>query len=69
MMHVVAPIYLGLTQDTTNGAVLYYSPKTQAALAARTKEYKLIPNWQWNEIKRVYPAGVGNDDFAFYKYK
>ena len=69
MTHVIAPVYLGLTQDTTNGAVLYYSPKAQAILAARSTKYKLIPSWRWSEIKRVYPAGIGSDDFAFYKYK
>jgi len=69
MMHAVAPVYLGLTQDTTNGAVLYYSPKTQAALAARSSGYKTIPDWRWSELKKTYPTGVGRDDFAFYKYK
>ena len=44
MMHVIAPVYLGLTKDTTNGAVLYYSPKAQIALASKSKEYKLVPN-------------------------
>ena len=69
MMHVVAPVYLGLVKDTTHGAVLYYSPKAQKILSSRSKEYKSVPNWRWDELKRVYPSGVGKDDFAFYKYK
>jgi YD repeat-containing protein len=69
MMHIIAPVYLGLTKDTTKGAILYYSPRTQSILASKSKEYKVIPNWNWNEIKKVYPTGVKEDDFAFYKYK
>ncbi len=70
MIHVVAPVYLGLTEDTTNGAVLYYSPKTQAALADRSSGgYKKTPGWRWHELTRTYPLGVKHDDFAFYKYK
>ena len=69
MMQVIVPIYLGLSKDTTGGAVLYYSPKAQRALSAKSKEYKLVPNWRWNVLERVYPTGVGRDDFAFYKYK
>ncbi|CEG56772.1 protein of unknown function [Legionella fallonii LLAP-10] len=65
----VAPVYLGITKDTTNGAVLYYSPKAQKILSSRSKEYKLVLNWRWDELRRVYPTGVGKDDFAFYKYK
>ena len=69
MLHAVAPVYLHLTEDTTDGAILYYSPKAQAKLATKSIQYKIIPSWNWNEIKRVYPVGVEKDDFAFYKYK
>lgn len=68
-MYAIAPVYLRLTKDTTKGAVLYYSPKAQKALSAKSREYRPVPNWRWNEIIKVQPMGVGRDDFAFYKYK
>lgn len=70
MVSVVAPVYLHLVPDPTNGAVLYYSPKAQTTLAIKyPQQYKPVPKWNWDELQRLYPKGVKNDDFAFYKYQ
>jgi len=70
MIMVVIPIYREEAEDITNGSVLYYSPKAQAALHAKyPNTYKAIPNWNFSKLEEVKISGAENDDFKFYKYK
>ena len=70
MIHCVIPVYRGETVDTTDGCTLYYSPKTQAALAKKyPSKYKPIPNWDFSNLEEVQVPGTENDDFKFYRYK
>lgn len=67
----VAPIYLGTERDTTNGAILYYSPKAQASLhLSKPSLYtRSTPNWVNSKVQEVTIKGTEKDDFKFYRYK
>ncbi len=55
----------------TSAAVLYYSPKAQAALHVQDpKHYQPTPIWDFGKLEQVRPAGVlPTDDFRFFKYR
>ncbi len=46
----------------TNGALLYYSPKSMVP------KYS-TPSWNFNILQETTPSGVLTDSFKFYKYK
>lgn len=71
MISCLTPIYLKKKSDITNRAVLYYSPKAQAALhKINPKVWKSTPNWNFNLLDEVnIPSLLSSDDFKFYKYK
>ena len=68
---IVTAVYNGEREDNTDGAVLYYSPKAQAALHKKfPKSYpSLVPSWVNNKVEEVKVSGAEKDDFKFYKYK
>lgn len=59
----VEPIYFDQEEDTTNGAVLYYSPRAQQAL------YGHPPKWNFSLLEEVKVSGTEADDFKFFRYK
>lgn len=69
LIKIIKPIYY--ENKTTTSAELYYSPHAQHALHIKyPKKYNDKPDWQYSEIKRVYPPNIKpNDDFMFYQYK
>jgi hypothetical protein len=72
IIRIVRPVYLSLASDPTSGAVLYYSPKAQAALhKANPSMYKReSPPWKFELLKQVSIPGLTSlDDFKFYAYK
>lgn len=70
MIKVVGDVYYENTDDTTDGAVLYYSPKTQSIMHKKNpKLYKAVPPWNFDALKEVIVKGAENDDFRFFKYK
>lgn len=71
MIEVLTPVYLNQKGDITGGAVLYYSPKAQAALhKTNPKMWKQQPGWNFALLQEVnIPALLPSDDFKFYKYK
>jgi RHS repeat-associated protein len=70
MAEVLSPIYLGISIDITDGAVLYYSPAAQSALHQRNPQmYPAQPRWNFGIIERVDVPGLApSDDFRFYRY-
>ncbi len=70
MIEIVSKVYYKKTIDTTNGAVLYYSPKAQIALSKKyPKLYKETPRWNFKLLEEIKIKGAEKDDFKFYKYK
>lgn len=71
LISVLTPIYLNKGTDITGGAVLYYSPKAQAALhKINPNTWKEKPNWNFSMLSEVkIPGLIASDDFKFYKYK
>lgn len=71
LISVLTPIYLNQGTDITGGAVLYYSPKAQAALhKINPRTWKEKPNWNFSMLTEVkIPGLIASDDFKFYKYK
>lgn len=71
LISVLTPIYLNKGTDITGGAVLYYSPKAQAALhKINPNTWKEKPNWNFSILTEVkIPGLIASDDFKFYKYK
>jgi hypothetical protein len=71
LISIVLDVYNGKSEDNTNGAVLYYSPKAQAALHKKfPKSYpSLVPPWVNDKVEEVKVSGAGKDDFKFYRYK
>lgn len=64
------PVFSRLASDCSKGSVLYYSPKAQKALSkSNPGMYRETPKWNFDKLERVFPEGVEDDDFAFYKYK
>jgi hypothetical protein len=57
-------------EPPTTPAVLYFSPKAQAALHAQDpKHYRSAPPWDFGLLEEVQPPGVlPTDDFRFFKY-
>ncbi len=72
LMAAVLPILDGRAPRTTD-AVLYYSPRAQAALhKAKPHLYRAaVPRWSIHpDVERVFPVGlVAGDDFAFFRYR
>lgn len=70
LIAILAPVYLDKKTDITSGAVLYYSPKAQAALnKLNPKIWKQEPNWNFSLLGEVtIPGLLISDDFRFYKY-
>jgi len=70
LIATLAPIHLGKKTDITGGAVLYYSPKAQAALnKLNPKIWKETPNWNFSLLSEAtIPGLLNSDDFKFYKY-
>lgn len=70
MIKVLRPVFSRLASDCSKGSVLYYSPKAQKALSkSNPGMYRETPKWNFDKLERVFPEGVEDDDFAFYKYK
>ena len=70
IIEVVMPVYIGVTEDITEGVVLFYSTETQkAAHKKNPQKYKEVPDWNWNELEEVIIPGSENDDFRFFRYK
>ena len=71
LISVLSSVYLNKKTDITGGAVLYYSPKAQAALhKINSKTWKEKPNWNFSMLTEVKITGLStSDDFKFYKYK
>lgn len=56
------PIYNKSKKDITNGALLYYSPKSM-------KPKGSVSNWDFAQLKEIKVKGIDSDNFRFYKYK
>jgi len=72
IIDAISPIYQGLEEDITNGVVLYFSPKAQAALHNKNpSKYKsLIPDFAKSSLtEEVKIKGTENDDMRWYRYK
>ena len=72
IIDAISPIYQGLEEDITNGVVLYFSPKAQAALHSKnpSKYTSLIPDFAKSSLtEEVKIKGTENDDMQWYKYK
>ena len=71
MVNALEPVYLRQEKDITFGAILYYSPKAQAALyKTKPNLYKETPAWNFSLLDKVtIPGLLATDDFNFYKYK
>lgn len=66
----VVDVYYNLSEDNTNGSVLYYSPKAQATLHKEMPNiYSETPSWDFSKLKEVKVDGAQKDDLKFYKYK
>lgn len=63
MIRALVPVYERKDEDITSGAVLYYSPKAQAALHKTKPEmYAETPKWDFTllqEVTRAGPADLG----------
>lgn len=66
----VHPIIKGLVPDDTGNSVLYFSPRTQAALHAQfPAQYAQTPKWNFSILKQCFPPNLTPaDDFAFFAY-
>lgn len=72
IIDAISPIYQGLEEDITNGVVLYFSPKAQAALHKKnpSKYTSLIPDFAKSSLtEEVKIKGTENDDMRWYRYK
>lgn len=70
IINVVLPIYRGEQEDTTNNAVLFYSPNAQAQLCKQNpSKYKNPPSFVNDKVEEVVISGTENDDIKFYRYK
>ena len=72
IVDAISPIYQGLEEDITNGVVLYFSPKAQAALHSKnpSKYTSLIPDFFFFFLtEEVKIKGTENDDMQWYRYK
>lgn len=70
MIEIVSDVYYKKNSDTTNGSILYYSSKAQAALHKKyPSKYKETPKWNFNVLEEIKVKGAEKDDFKFYKYK
>lgn len=58
LISVVMPIYHGEVTDITNGAQLYYSPKSMVPPGSK-------PYWA-DKYKRIYVNGINSSDFVLY---
>jgi hypothetical protein len=64
----VEPIFRKEAPPTTD-ALLYYSPKAQAALhKAKPGLYRDLPRWDFGKLMAVTIPGTEADDFAWFKY-
>ena len=66
----VHPIIKGIEPDNTGNALLYFSPRTQAALHAKFPDsYAMKPKWNFDVLKQVFPPNLTPaDDFLMYTY-
>ncbi|KYQ78723.1 hypothetical protein AWW73_09075 [Acinetobacter lactucae] len=72
IIEAISPIYQGLEEDITNGVVLYFSPKAQAALHKKNPEKytSLVPDFAKSSLtEEVKIKGTENDDMRWYRYK
>jgi hypothetical protein len=70
LIKVALPVYNRETPDITGGAVLYYSPQTQAISHVKRPDlYDEIPDWDFNKLEEVKVPGTEQDDFKFFRYK
>lgn len=68
LCQAVLPICRG--ENVTTDAVLYYSPKAQAALHKKNpKKWRARPPWDFAVIEEVKVEGTENDDFKWFRYK
>jgi peptidoglycan hydrolase-like protein with peptidoglycan-binding domain len=71
LIRTLRPVYRSSEQDSTSRAVLYYSPRAQAALHKKNPRlYAETPKWNFSVVQEVSIAGLrATDDFKFYRYK
>ncbi|GAM31347.1 hypothetical protein P23_1863 [Acinetobacter calcoaceticus] len=72
IIEAISPIYQGQEEDITNGVVLYFSPKAQAALHKKNPEKytSLVPDFAKSPLtEEVKIKGTENDDMRWYRYK
>jgi hypothetical protein len=62
LIETVLPIYLGIASDTTDGAVLFYSPRSMIPADS-------MPPWDFNQLTEITIAGINPWYFRFFKYK
>jgi hypothetical protein len=68
LIDVVTPFYEGWPPITD--AVLYYSPKAQAALHKKhPRKWKAVPAWKFELLEKVDIPGTERDDFAWFRYR
>lgn len=69
LVGAVQPIFTGEVKPITP-AVLYYSPRAQAALHAKHPgAWPAVPRWDFGKLEEVFVAGAEQDDFRWFKYK
>ncbi|KUM13498.1 hypothetical protein AV645_14020 [Acinetobacter calcoaceticus] len=72
IIEAISRIYSGEEEDITNGVVLYFSPKAQAALHKKNPERytSLVPDFAKSPLtEEVKIKGTENDDMRWYRYK
>ncbi|NUF35820.1 hypothetical protein HUN19_17705, partial [Acinetobacter oleivorans] len=72
IIEAISAIYQGQEEDITNGVVLYFSPKAQAALHKKNPEKytSLVPDFAKSPLtEEVKLKGTENDDMRWYRYK
>ena len=71
MIPILCEVYSGKSNNISNGATLYYSPKAQKALhKSNPTMYKKTPPWDFTQLEEINIDNIKtSDDFNFYKYK
>jgi len=61
LISTVMPVYNRSVNDITNGAQLFYSPKSMTNGQS--------PPWNFSVLTEVTINGINSNDFRFYRYK
>jgi len=62
LINIVLPIYRKQTTDITNGAQLYYSPKSMTPTGSK-------PAWDFSQLEEITFSGVDQNTIKVYRYK